>query len=97
MPWVLDPATKGGALRHDVELLWPDSANAFVRLYAFGVDAYYLVKQVGKLRAQHYAEFAGVTGNLSLDERNRINRRLMWAKFNKGIPRKIDIDATSIQ
>jgi hypothetical protein len=97
MPWVLDPATKGGALRHDVELLWPDSANAFVRLYAFGVDAYYLVKQVGKLRAQHYAEFAGVTGNLSLDEHNRINRRLMWAKFNKGIPRKIDIDATSIQ
>ena len=86
-----------GKHRREIGALWSDSLNAFVRLYAFGADAYYLVKQLGKLRAQHYAEFQGVTGSLSLNENNRINRRLMWARFNKGTPRKIESDSKSLQ
>ncbi|NIR61357.1 MAG: penicillin-binding protein activator, partial [Gammaproteobacteria bacterium] len=72
MPWVLDPAGSGGSLRVDVESLWSDSVSAFVRLYAFGADAYRLVRELGKLRAQQYAEYEGVTGNLSLNESNKI-------------------------
>ena len=71
--------------------------NAFVRLYAFGADSYYLVKELPTLRAQHYAEFAGLTGKLSLNENNRINRRLMWARFQKGTPRILDDDLIPIQ
>jgi len=94
MPWVLDPAASGGALRREVGALWSDSVSAFVRLYAFGADAYRLVGELGKLRAQPYAEFQGMTGSLSLSEKNRINRRLMWARFNKGTPRILDGDST---
>ncbi len=94
MPWVLDPAASGGALRREVGALWSDSVSAFVRLYAFGADAYRLVGELGKLRAQPYAEFQGMTGSLSLSEKNRINRRLMWAQFNKGTPRILDGDST---
>ena len=94
MPWVLDPAASGGALRREVGALWSDSVSAFVRLYAFGADAYHLVGELGKLRAQPYAEFQGMTGSLSLSEKNRINRRLMWARFNKGTPRILDGDST---
>jgi outer membrane PBP1 activator LpoA protein len=97
MPWVLDPAASGGALRRDIGTLWSNSLNAFVRLYAFGADAYFLVKELGKLRAQHYAEFKGVTGNLSLNENNQIDRRLMWARFSKGTPRILESDPTPIQ
>lgn len=97
MPWVLDPASGGGSLRRDVESLWSDSLSTFVRLYAFGADAYHLVKELGTLRAQQYAEFQGVTGNLSLNENNQIDRRLMWARFNKGTPRLIDGGVTSAQ
>ena len=97
MPWVLDPAHSGAELRREVETLWSGSSNAFIRLYAFGADAYSLVKQLGTLRAQHYAEFQGVTGKLSLSENNQINRRLMWARFKKGAPRILDDDPKPIQ
>ena len=97
MPWVLDSANSGAELRREVETLWSGSLNAFIRLYAFGADAYSLVKQLGTLRAQHYAEFQGVTGKLSLSENNQINRRLMWARFKKGTPRILDDDPKPIQ
>ena len=97
MPWVLDPVASGGALRREVGALWSDSVSAFVRLYAFGADAYRLVGELGKLRAQQYAEFQGMTGSLSLSENNRINRRLMWARFKKGTPRILDGDSITIR
>jgi hypothetical protein len=97
MPWVLDSARSGGALRRQVGELWSNSLNAFVRLYAFGVDAYHLVKELGRLRAQHYAEYQGVTGNLSLNENNRIDRRLMWAQFKNGSPRVLENESNPIQ
>ena len=97
MPWVLDPAANGTDLRRDVETLWTDSLNTFVRLYAFGADAYRLVRELGKLRAQQYAEFQGVTGRLSLNEYNKIDRRLMWAQFQKGKPRILTNDSTPIR
>jgi outer membrane PBP1 activator LpoA protein len=94
MPWVLEPAHTGAQLRRDVSALWADSMSAFMRLYAFGGDAYYLVKELGTLRSQHYAEFDGLTGKLSLNENNRINRRLVWARFRKGTPRILDDSKT---
>jgi outer membrane PBP1 activator LpoA protein len=97
MPWILDPATSGSTLRREVGTLWSNSLNAFIRLYAFGVDAYYLVGELGKLRAQQYAEFQGVTGRLSLNENNQIDRRLMWARFKKGTPRVLDGESAPIQ
>ena len=90
MPWVLDPHASGGDLRREIDVVWSDALSAFVRLYAFGADAYRLVKELGKLRAQQYAEFRGVTGNLSLNENNLIDRRLMWARFSRGTPKIID-------
>jgi outer membrane PBP1 activator LpoA protein len=97
MPWVLDPASSGAQLRREVGALWSNSINAFVRLYAFGADAYYLVKGLARLRGQHYAELDGVTGKLSLNENNRIDRRLVWAQFHRGTPRVLDDDAKPIQ
>jgi len=97
MPWVLEPVASGGALRREVGALWSDSVSAFVRLYAFGADAYRLVGELGKLRAQQYAEFQGMTGSLSLSENYRINRRLMWARFKKGTPRILDGDSIPIR
>ena len=97
MPWVLEPARSDAQLRREVGELWSNSMSAFMRLYAFGADAYSLVKELGTLRAQQYTEFNGVTGKLSLSEDNRINRRLVWAQFNKGIPRIVDDSSNSIQ
>lgn len=97
MPWVLDPEGSAGDLRRNVGALWADTFRAHVRLFAFGADAYRLVKELGRLRAQKYAELRGVTGSLSLNERNQIDRRLMWARFRRGTPRIIESGLDQIQ
>ena len=97
MPWVLDPNAEASGLRHQVEAAWADSFIAYVRLYAFGADAYRLVNELGKLRAQQYAEFKGATGILSLNDQNQIERRLVWARFYNGIPRMLTERRASLQ
>lgn len=94
MPWVLEPTAVGASLRRDVGVMWADSMNSFIRLYAFGADAYYLVKELGKLRAQQYAQLQGVTGTLSLNKDNQIDRGLMWARFSRGTPRVLADEPT---
>ena len=100
MPWVLDPGASGAevsGLRRQIEAVWSDSLAAFVRLYAFGIDAYRLVSELGRLRAQQYAELKGATGTLSLDDKNTIERRLTWAQFARGVPRVLTEERTSVQ
>lgn len=97
MPWVLAPNAAGNGLRREIDALWPDSVNAFIRLYAFGADAYRLVAELGKLRRQQYAEFKGATGTLSLNDKNVIDRRLSWAQFRKGVPRLLTEERSSLQ
>ncbi|NIR28615.1 MAG: penicillin-binding protein activator [Gammaproteobacteria bacterium] len=86
MPWVL-LAEATDELRQKIKSAWSDSFEDYVRLYAFGVDAYRVIPHLGKLRARRYAAFNGKTGRLSLDATNRIERQLMWAEFRDGIPR----------
>ena len=90
MPWALG-ATDAG-LRRRVEALWPDSVASYLRLYAFGADAYSLVGRIGRLRAQAQAEYQGATGRLSVGSDNRIQRRLSWGRFEKGRPLLVDAD-----
>lgn len=87
MPWVLLPDGAAEGLRHSIQAAWSDSFTTYIRLYAFGVDAYRIIPQLGKLRAHRYASFPGETGRLSLDSTNRIHRQLMWAQFRDGVPR----------
>jgi outer membrane PBP1 activator LpoA protein len=90
MPWVLDPERAETGLRGQVDAQWKESIAGLVRLYAFGADAYRLIKELGRLRAQRYAEYHGVTGRLSLNEHNRVDRRLIWARFKRGVPRILE-------
>jgi len=87
MPWVLRPDAGPETLRARIERTWPEQFPALVRLYAFGVDAYRIVPRLGRLRAQRFAWYEGQTGRLSVDERDRIDRRLVWAQFEAGVPR----------
>ena len=86
MPWTIAP-DHTGATRTRVVGAWPSSMPAYLRLYAFGADAYGLVPRLKTLKERRYIEFAGATGALSVDSRNRIERRLLWARFERGVPR----------
>ena len=54
------------------------------RLYALGVDAYYLYPRLEQLNASKRANFWGQTGILSLTEQRLFERTQQWAQFNRG-------------
>jgi outer membrane PBP1 activator LpoA protein len=86
MPWTIAP-DHSSPTRDQVVRAWPSSLPAYLRLFAFGADAYRLVPRLKTLKERRYIEYAGATGALSVDSQNRIERRLLWAKFEGGIPR----------
>lgn len=90
MPWVLENATTGNEhsknlnhLKHVFKDNWPQQQR-YTRLFALGVDAYHLLFNLENLHQNNYARFSGATGNISLDENNRIIRHLLWAEFING-------------
>ncbi|RKZ36077.1 MAG: penicillin-binding protein activator, partial [Gammaproteobacteria bacterium] len=87
MPWTVQPKENLASLRTEIAAAWPQSFERFVRLFAFGVDAYHLVPQLGRLKAQPFAEFSGVTGRLSVVGDNQVRRQLSWVRFRGGRPR----------
>ena len=66
---------------------YPDSdkVKELPRLYALGKDAYRLINTIRRI-AISSTELDGATGYISADENRRLQRRLNWAKFNKGKP-----------
>lgn len=61
-----------------------EQGSAYQPLYALGVDAYHLFPRLRQLASVKQAQFYGTTGNLSLDEKQRITRQQVWAQFIKG-------------
>ena len=92
MPWVLVEGGAHGHLRLESERVWGAVFARYSRLYAFGVDAYVIVPQLGQLRAQPSTELEGETGWLSVDDKSRVRRRLQWAYFLEGLPKLLDVD-----
>ncbi len=54
------------------------------RLYALGVDAYYLFPRLGQLGSASHANFWGQTGVLSLNRYRQFLRKQQWAQFKRG-------------
>lgn len=82
LPWILQ---NNSTLAKTFKKNWPQQEN-FTRLYALGIDAYHLVYNLDYLENKEYALYAGQTGNLQLDDNNRVTRKLLWAKFVRGKP-----------
>jgi outer membrane PBP1 activator LpoA protein len=97
MPWVLSPTIPEPDLRQQLQRLWPKSMRDFKRLFAFGVDAYHVILVLPQLRADRFAVFEGGTGQLSIDQGNRLRRQLMWARFVNGMPRGVTDRPTPTQ
>ncbi|QBF28367.1 penicillin-binding protein activator [Pseudomonas tructae] len=80
-PWLLD---SGNPLRQQVERQWPQAAGSLGRLYAMGIDAFSLAPRLGQLRALPENRIDGLSGSLSMNENQRIERQLPWAEFSGG-------------
>lgn len=82
LPWILQNTSPLGDVFKEN---WPKQIN-YTRLFALGVDAYHLVHNLNHLNNNDYGSYEGQTGKIQLDENNRITRKLLWAKFEKGRP-----------
>lgn len=88
-PWLFDAAL--GLPRYSEITRVLDSARgAGARLFAMGLDAYSLLPYMEWLSQHHDAYLPGATGQLSEDELARIQRLLVWARFEGGIARPIN-------
>ncbi|MFK5734313.1 penicillin-binding protein activator [Pseudomonas urmiensis] len=80
-PWLLDSSN---SLRQQVIQQWPQAAGSLGRLYAMGVDAYSLAPRLGQLKALPDNRVEGLSGSLSMNANQRIERQLPWAEFAGG-------------
>jgi outer membrane PBP1 activator LpoA protein len=82
MPWVLGGLSQNQvALQQNVAELWKTSYAHQSKLYALGVDAYGLSRNLTQFPADG---FSGVTGTLHLGKDHHIYRKLPWAKIRGG-------------
>lgn len=80
-PWLLDSSN---SLRQQVVQQWPQAAGSLGRLYAMGVDAYSLAPRLGQLKALPDTRVEGLSGSLSMNANQRVERQLPWAEFAGG-------------
>ncbi len=85
MPWVLGglPDYLQNIQRNAAET-WKNSYNHNPKLYALGVDAYYLSTNLNKLKSASSQGIQGSTGKLYLQDNQHILRELAWAKIHNG-------------
>lgn len=80
LPWFFEEkAPERRALQR-----YANTAASYQRLYALGVDAYYLYPRLRQLRDVTGARYYGYTGALSLSEDGKIQRQQIWAQFVGG-------------
>jgi outer membrane PBP1 activator LpoA protein len=85
-PWTLVADDK---MKQIFDSDWSDQ-QTYTRLFALGVDAYHLIRNLKYLQSHEFARFAGETGNISMDQNQRLHRELLWAKFSRGVPVYLD-------
>lgn len=84
MPWTLDAQSPQRGLRKMPELM--THRGQLQRLVAMGIDAYQLVSLLPMLESYPNERYRGETGSLHIDADRRIQRQLLWARFERGQP-----------
>jgi outer membrane PBP1 activator LpoA protein len=85
MPWLLDYSVRATKAYQAVASNYQRGEQT-ARLYALGLDAYRVAANIDRLTRLPDAGVTGMTGKLSLDEDQNVQRKLIWASFRKGIP-----------
>lgn len=84
MPWILEKQGAGAVIRDQLLADASREQKRQTRRYALGVDAYNILPYLDKLGEGAFSRFNGVTGNLYLDNKRRVHRELLWARFKNG-------------
>lgn len=80
-PWLLNT---NDSLKQDIINRWPEAAGLMGRFYAMGADAYQLATQLQLLQALPGTSTDGLTGQMQLDSKNKVERHTGWAQYVDG-------------
>lgn len=87
IPWLLTADSSEPLSRDTLTATLPSIMPQYWRLYAMGIDSFNLLPHLERLHSSPWETLDGQTGNLYLDQINRIHRRLVWAQMKKGRPK----------
>jgi len=82
IPWILNAGNGAPLLWEALQGEWAAAGRGRLRLYAFGYDAYQLLR--GLEVASRGAAVDGLTGRLTLDTGGRVQRETDWAQVQGG-------------
>lgn len=88
LPWLLD---RDSDLHKLANRTWPQGHGSRERLFALGVDAWRLQARLKMLESVPDSQLPGVTGRLRVGKNRHIVRRLDWAFFQQGQPRRLPV------
>lgn len=86
-PWLLSNQDE---LKTDVQFLFPQNTGLYLRLQAFGIDAFRLYPRLKQLESVPDSHIYGATGLLKMEANRNIVRQLSWARIEAGLARLID-------
>ena len=81
MPWLLSPDDGGALSSRSLENQTRKLSADSVKLVAMGLDAYRLIPELSRMKADPYYRYAGATGTLAIQSGNRVQRQLECAQF----------------
>lgn len=87
MPWVLDAQQP---LKQQILASNPQARN-LLRLYAMGVDSFYLYPRLRQMAQLRDSRLSGQTGYLSLDSNQLVHRELQIAEMRDGRPVEVPV------
>jgi len=90
MPWILDTTRQLSIIQDSLNRNWSQEKSQYRRLYALGIDAYHLIPEMGRLRAEKNSYLDGETGDLRIGSNNIVKRQLRRAKFIDGKPQLLN-------
>lgn len=90
MPWVLPGKRRSATLKQSIMKAWPGESARHIRFYALGIDAFSLILNMNQLLSVRSSSADGETGQLFVDDHNRVYRRISWVYFKNGTPVPLD-------
>ena len=84
MPWVLSNNPELQPMQKQNTSSGLDPYQNSIRLYALGIDAYALSRQLATLAQSPTNNLAGATGKLYINDHQQVSHQLQWAQFRDG-------------
>lgn len=86
LPWLLNHDSSDPLSADHLADLIQATKPDYVKLIAFGIDAYRVLPELDALRQDGQYRHAGMTGTLALRDGNRFERQMSCARFQGGHP-----------